>query len=138
MYCPPKNPAMRRFSRRIVTTMAWYATTLILALLARKHLHPNLAFAGLLAIATAIPVVAVIAVVGLYLKEETDEFQHQLLTQMILWATGCTLTTTTIWGLLELFTPVPRLEAFSIFSLFWVFFGIVSVLLNLRYRAAND
>jgi hypothetical protein len=138
MNCAPKNPAMRRFSRRFLIAMVCYATTLILALLARKHLHPNLVMAGLLAIATAIPVVAVIACVGLYLKEETDEFQRQLLTQNILWSTGCTLTSTTIWGLLELFTPVPRLEAFSIFSLFWVFFGIFTVFLNMRYRSSND
>ncbi len=138
MKCTPNNVAIRRFSRRILITMVWYSATLILALLARKHLHPSLLFASLLAVATAIPVVSVIAVVGLYLKEETDEFQRQLLTQKILWATGCTLIITTTWGLLELFTPVARLQAFSVFSLYWVFFGIATVMLNLRYRAANE
>ena len=138
MECTAKTRAVHSYTRRIMITMAVYIVACILAVTARDHLHTDRLLVIVLAIATAIPLVAVIAIVGLYLKEETDEFQRELLVQQILWATGLTLTCTSTWGMLEMFSGVPRLPAFYIFVIFWIFFGLVSVPLRRRYRTVAD
>jgi hypothetical protein len=138
MECTPKTRAARSYTRRIMITMAFYMVACILAVAARNNLHTDRFLVIILAIATAIPLVAVIAIVGLYLKEETDEFQRELLVQQLLWATGLTLTSTSTWGMLEMFSGLPRLPAFYIFVIFWIFFGLASFPLRRRYRTVAD
>ena len=75
-----------------------------------------------------------IAIAGLYLKEETDEFQRSIFQQSLLWSIGLVLAVTSIWGLLEMIASVPHLPIFYVFPAFCVFFGICSPLLKRRYR----
>src|SRR5450756_1305058 len=101
MICRSPSPAVRRYNRRMLFASAVYLVTLLPAVLAIKHLHPGHAIAVVLAIIPALPIAAIVAIVGLYLKEEKDEFQRELLIQALLWATACTLVATSTWGLLE-------------------------------------
>jgi uncharacterized membrane protein YcfT len=88
----------------------------------------------MIAILPSIPLVAMIAIAGLYLKEETDEFQRAIFQQSLLWSIGFVLALTSIWGLLEMIADVPHLPIFYVFPGFCVFFGICSPLLKRRYR----
>jgi hypothetical protein len=138
MLCKPNSPAVRRYNRRIFIATAAYLVTLLSTALIIKHLHPAHAVAVVLAIIPAIPIAATIAIVGLYLKEEKDEFQRELLIQALLWATAFTLTTTSTWGLLEIYAEVAPLTSFYVFVLFWFFFGMAMIPLRMRYRTGRD
>jgi len=138
MICRTISPAVRRYNRRIFLASAVYLVTLLGTVLSIKHLHPGHAIAVVLAIIPALPIAAIVAIVGLYLKEEKDEFQRELLIQALLWATAFTLVTTSTWGLLEMYSGAPPLPAFYVFVLFWFFFGMSMIPLRIRYRTGSN
>ena len=96
--------------------------------------HKSNGMAIVIAILPSIPLVGMIAIAGLYLKEETDEFQRFIFQQSMLWSVGFVLAITSIWGLLEMIADVPHLPIFYVFPGFCVIFGICSPLLKRRYR----
>jgi len=133
MFCTPKNPAIRRYTYRLLVAMSFYIAFIVVAVYAfREHITGPLAY--LLAALPALPIVAMLAIIGLYLAEEKDEFQRNVLVQSILWAVGATLSFTTIWGFLELFVAVPHFDLYLVFPLFWGLVGVASPLLKRRYR----
>ena len=73
---------------------------------------------------------------GLYLDEERDEFQRNLLVQSLLGALVETLKLScTIWGYLEDFKPRPRiLDLVLVYPMFWVLASISYGLIWRRYR----
>lgn len=66
---------------------------------------------------------------------ELDEFMRSLQIRAIMW--GLTLTTaiTTAWGLLEFYTPVPRLPIFYVLPGFYLLYGLASVIVHKRHNA---
>ena len=138
MDCFPKSAAGHRYTKRIAVTMSCYVALLFFSVWALKHLHPNHAVTVLLALLPAIPIVGVVVIVGLYLKEEKDEFQRELLTQALLWGMGGTLAIASVWGFLEANASAPHVPAFYAFVLFWAIVGIVGVIQRFQYRGGGD
>ena len=134
MDCLPNNRASRRYNKRYLIAMPFYLGLLFLATHILRHDHPSRPLALVIAILPSIPLVAMIAIAGLYLKEETDEFQRSIFQQSLLWSIGLVLAVTSVWGLLEMIAGVPHLPIFYVFPAFCVFFGICSPLLKRRYR----
>lgn len=128
------NPAIRRYLARFLTAMALYVVFLIAAVLAFPRYHPTGAAAYALAILPALPIIGVIAVVGLYLAEEKDEFQRAVLIQGMIWGIGATLAATTAWGFLEVFSLAPHAPLYLIFPLFCACAAVSCGLLKRRYR----
>jgi hypothetical protein len=134
MGCLQKNPATRRYLYRFVPTMTAYVVFLLFAEWAIHRFHPTGSLLYALAVLPAIPIVGIIVVVGLYLAEEKDEFQRNLLIQSMLWGLGAIMALTTVWGFLQIFTPIPRFQPYMTFPLFWCFQGIATGVLQKRYR----
>lgn len=134
MDCLPNNQATRRYNKRYLIATPLYLIFLFLAIHILRHDHPSRSLAIVIAILPSIPLVAMIAIAGLYLKEETDEFLRSIFQQSLLWSIGLVLAITSIWGLLEVIVGVPHLPIFYVFPGFCLFFGICSPLLKLRYR----
>ena len=134
MDCLPNNPAANRYKARIRPVFAAYALTTIGVALLFKHHTPHGPLAYLLAIIPALTIIAMIVIVGLYLKEETDEFQRNVLVQSMVWGTGVTLSITTLWGFLELFSLAPHFDTYLVFPLFWFCVGVSTPFLKRKYR----
>jgi hypothetical protein len=134
MGCLQKNPAMRRYLWRFIPTMIAYVVVLLFVEWFVHRFHPAGALLDGMAILPAIPIIGIIVVVGLYLAEEKDEFQRNLLIQSMLWGLGAILSLTTVWGFLQIFTPIPRFQPFMTFPLFWCFQAIATGALQKRYR----
>ena len=134
MFCTASNPAIRRYTYRFIGAMLLYALFLILAVWVFKHYHPTGVLAYLLAVLPALPIIGGLVVIGLYLVEEKDEFQRTVLIQSMLWGIGATLAVTTVWGFLENFLQVPRLDLYLVFPLFWFFVGIFTPILKAKYK----
>jgi hypothetical protein len=98
------------------------------------HLHPGGFLAYLCAIVFALLGVALIVILGLYLKEEQDEFERAVWVQSMLWGIGTTLTVITVWGSLVEFDLVKSLKPMFFFPLFFLITAIARLLLKLRYR----
>jgi hypothetical protein len=134
MTCTTNNPAVRRYILRFAVAISFYMLFLVGTVWAFVHTRPTGWLAYLLAILPSLPIIASLAVVGLYLKEEKDELVRMIFVQSLIWAIGATLTATTVWGFLENFAHVPHMDLFLVFPMFWAFVGIFSPMVNARYR----
>lgn len=128
------SPAGRRYLKRFIPTMITYVVLIFGASFALRALEIAGPLAWVIAAAPGIPVVAVLAIVGLYLKEETDEFQRNVQAEAMIWGIGLTLSGTTVWGLLEFYVEAPRLPVFWAFPIFFFTMGLAQVFVRRRYR----
>jgi hypothetical protein len=135
MDCLKNNAAQRRYLWRFLATIASYVILFAVADSAFHRQHPTGAIAIALALAPAVAIVASIAVVGLYIAEEQDEFQRFLFIRSVLWGVGLTLAFTTVQGFLELFTPISKFHLYAVYPLFWVITGFAQGLHSWYYRS---
>jgi hypothetical protein len=101
MQCIPHSKAGRRYVYRLAPTMALYIVFLFIAKWLFHHLHPTGLIVYLLAVLPALPLIGALAIVGLYIAEESDEFERSIIVQSMLWGLGAALSISTIWGSLE-------------------------------------
>jgi hypothetical protein len=129
-----KSPAGRRYLRRFIPTMAAYVVLVFGASFAIDRLELGGPVAWALAIAPSLPILGVIAIMGLYLKEETDEFQRNILIESMLWGFGLTMAVTSVWGFLEIYVDAPALPSFWAFPIFCGAMGLAQPFVRARYK----
>lgn len=134
MICMPMSKAGRRYIYRLAPTMVIYLVLLFLAKWTFHHLHPTGLIVYLLAILPALPLIGSLAVVGLYIAEEADEFERSIVVQSMIWGLGAALSISTIWGFLEDFAGAPQVSTFYIYFSFWIVMGISQPFIRMRYR----
>jgi hypothetical protein len=116
-----QHPAIRRYTRRIVPITFAYVGAIALA----TALVPDNAPANAVTIGLALlPGMAALGwlwAMGRLLIELDDEYLRMLEVRKFLVATGATLAITSVWGVLELFSPeVPRLAVFFVFPMWCI------------------
>lgn len=134
MKCTTNNPAKRRYMWRLAITMALYIAFLVLAVVIFVHYRPTGPLAWLLALLPALGIIAQIAVFGMYLAEEKDEFQKNLGVQAMIWGIGATLSVTVVWGFLEGFVHLRHLDLILVYPLYCVLSGIALGIQQMRYK----
>jgi hypothetical protein len=134
MICLPKSKAERRYIYRLAPTMIAYVVFLFLAQWIFHHYHPTGLLAYLLAILPALPIIGSLAIVGLYIAEESDEFLRSILVESMLWGLGGALSVGTVWGFVEEFTNAPHLSIFYVYVFFWIFMGVSKPFVAMKYR----
>jgi hypothetical protein len=130
----PSNPAQRRYVIRMVVAAALCVLFSVVAAASFLLGHIQGVLAYLVAVLPAFPIMGALVGTGLYLAEEKDEFQRELLIQSLLGGIGATLSATTIWGFLEDFTHVPHLDLIWVYPIFWLFVGLSMPFVWMRYR----
>ena len=134
MSCFYTTKAARRYVYRLLPTMIVYVLFTFIAQWSFHHLHPTGLMVYLLAILPALPLVGSIAIVGLYIAEESDEFQRSIVIKSMLWGFGVALAIGSVWGSLEIFANAPHRSAFYAYLSFWIVNAISGVVIRLRYR----
>lgn len=129
-----KSLAGRRYLKRFIPTMVAYIVLVFGASFVFDQLDLAGPVAWALAIAPAIPILGVIAVMGLYLKEETDEFQRNILVESMLWGFGLTMAVTSVWGFAEIYVHALPLPAFWVFPMFCMGMGLSQFFVRARYK----
>ncbi len=102
--------------------------------LSHFHLHPTRIWAVLCAALSSSPFIAFLFSFGLYLSDEKDEFQRELLVQSILWSLGVTACVAFIWLAVGMFIQVPRMNFASGVFLFGLVFVVSLWAMRWRYR----
>jgi hypothetical protein len=128
------GPVMKRYRHRLAIAMMTYCVTLLgsLSLLRGGKLSGPLLW--IVAAAPAFPILGVLAVMGLYLKEEPDEFERAVQVESMLWGLGAVLAVTTVWGFLSNAQVVPAPPLFLVFPLYCVSWGISQPFIRRRYQ----
>jgi hypothetical protein len=94
--------------------------------------HGALAYG--LALLPAIPVVGMAVAMGLYFREENDEFERVVRIEQALWATGGTLTIATVWGFTEMLADAPHLPNWIWFPVWALLTAVADFFIRRRYR----
>jgi hypothetical protein len=116
-----RNPAFRRYLRRVVPITLAYLASIALATWVIPDDAPANALTIGLAILPGLAVVGWIWAMGRLLVELDDEYLRMLEVRKMIVATGVTLAVTSVWGILELYSPeVPRLPVFFVFPIWCV------------------
>lgn len=134
MPCMPNSKAGRRYIYRLAPTMLLYLVFLFIAQRTFHHHHPTGLFAYFLAVLPALPLIGSLAVVGLYIAEESDEFERSIVVQSMLWGLGGALSVCTVWGFLEDYVNAPHISGFYVYFCFWIIMGISQPFIRMRYR----
>ena len=116
-----RNPAFRRYLGRFVPITVAYLASIALATWIIPDDAPANALTIGLAILPGLAVVGWIWAMGRLLIELDDEYLRMLEVRKMIVATGVTLALTSVWGILELYSPdVPRLPVFFVFPLWCI------------------
>ena len=130
----PKSLAMRRYLRRTWSLFAVYMVIVFTVALLIKHAIPPGFWRYVAAVVPTVPLIGVIAAIGLYLHEETDEFRRNLYAQSMLWGLGVVLVLTSVWGFLEMLADAPHIAAWWVFPIYSVAQDAARHLIARRYR----
>jgi hypothetical protein len=130
----PQSPAMKRYMSRFIPTMTLYVAVIFSVSWIFNRFEPTGPAAWALALIPALPILAIIAIMGLYLKEEADEFVRNLLVEAMLWGVGLTLAIMTVWGFLEIYADAPKLPSFWAFPIFCFGMGVAQPFVRRRYQ----
>jgi uncharacterized YccA/Bax inhibitor family protein len=109
------NLAARRYMWRCGLSMAAYMAVLIGCISAIRHLHPEGPLLVILSVLPALPMLAVIWSIFMFIVDQQDEYLRMRQVRQILVGTAFTLAVTTVWGFLEEAHVVPHIP------LQWVF-----------------
>ena len=142
MICNPAgnklNKASKRYTRRLAAVMFFYMLTVwrVTPFVRTHHLSGRSLY-----IASAlptIPVIVMLVVVGLYLREERDEYARQQTVVSMLWAIAITLGFTAFTDFLRSYGAIAAVPPFTEFCLFWLSMGVVSAVQTMRNRVGTD
>jgi hypothetical protein len=123
-----KTPAWKRYNWRVVWLSLAYAVFLIGAALGFKYHYVSGASAYVAAILPALPIIGIIGAIGRYLVEEDDEYVRMLMVRQTLWASGFSLSAATIWGFLESFELIGRVDGYYVVIVWFFGLGIGGVI----------
>jgi len=127
------NAAQRRYNRGVILASLAYSVLLVSEQYALRYAHLGPAANYALAVLPALPIIGIFVLIGRYLVEEQDEYLRMRMIRQILWATGLTLTATTLWGFLE-DAGLPHLPMFYVAVVWFAGLGIGGCGMNLRDR----
>lgn len=125
----PRNPAYRRYSRRIAISSALYVAAIVGASTLLGGVVAVSPLAVAIALLPGLAVLLMLYAIARLLIELDDEYLRMLEVRKALVATGLVLAVASVWGLLELYTAVPRLQVFWVFPI-WCLGLMVGALVN--------
>jgi hypothetical protein len=131
--CAARSPAAKRYRRRQHIALSIYAVLLLGAIWTRLGLHLAAPLIWVVAAVPALPLVATIAAMGLYLREETDEFERTVMVESALWATGGVLVLSSVWGFLEMLGGASHVDSWVWFPAWCVLLGVANLLTRRRF-----
>ena len=134
----PKSKAERRYTRRMLIAMSIYILLVLITTHLVRREHVTGWWLYVFAVLPSLPILRVLQVVGLYLKEETDEYVRQQVINSLLWAMAAVLAITAFTDFLRSYTSFAGLPPFTVFVSFWMIFGITQAVQSRLNRVPTD
>ena len=129
--------AYRVYLRRMAVAAVLYVAASFIAVKLLHHNTPVSPLAVSLALLPGLAVLLMLYAIGRLLIDLDDEFLRMLEVRKALIATGVTLATSSVWGLLELLTMVPKLEVFWVFPIWCAGLGVGAVINRITHGTAG-
>lgn len=138
MICESNSKAKKSLRWRVGIATCAYVPLLLGASEWVKHHPPTGLALFLMAALPALPVIAIFAAVGMYFKEEQDEYQRSVLIGCMLWGTGALLTVLIFASFLKIFGWKGHMPPFLGFWVFFVFMMAAKITYRVRNRVTGD
>jgi len=138
MFCEWKSNAAKRYQITVAIEMASYILILFGVETFVKRHHPAGAELYALAALPSIPIIAVLVAVGIYLRDEKDEYQRHLMVKSMLWGTACVLSLSTFLAFLHSFGWTGSVSPFTEFVAFWFVVAAAKAFYQLTNRVKDD
>lgn len=126
------GPAIQRYTQGIAVTSFLYVAGLGLGMFLFKNLHLGIAATALVAMLPVLPTLAMIGVMGRYLREETDEYLRHRAVMAALVGLGFVLVLGSFWGFLETFGVAPHVWAWWVMPVWAIGMGAGQVWMRVR------
>lgn len=117
-----RTSAGTRYRRRAWIAALAYAALVAVSALMKMAFSPPPLLVAAVAVASALPIIGLIALLGLYLREETDEYVRNRLILSMLLALGVVLSLSSVFGMLQfggLVGDLPVFLAFVVWACAW-------------------
>jgi RsiW-degrading membrane proteinase PrsW (M82 family) len=138
MFCDWKSKASKRYQVTVLIEMTAY----VLILLGEKtflgHHNPVGIELYTLAALPTVPIIAVLVAVGIYLRDEKDEYQRDLMVKSMLWGTAGVLSLSTFLAFLHSFGWTGSVSPFTEFVAFWLLVAAAKAFYKLMDRVPAD
>ena len=138
MDCRIKSKAQKTYQKRVAWTMAVYVLLVCATTILVRRVGVSGWLLYLIAVIPCLPVLRLLHVVVLYLREEKDEFQRLLVVNAILAGATVTLMVSAFSDFLRSYTTKGLLPPFTIFVLFWLTFAATQAIQSFTNRVAGD
>ena len=138
MFCKCDTAARKRYKRDVQRLMMGYLLALFCSAWLVKHASGQGPVRYVWAVLPTLPIVGVIARMGKYLQEETDEYQRLLQMKAILGGTGALLTALVVSDFLRAFAKAPDFAPFVLFMCFGAGMGVMQFVQWMRNRVPGD
>lgn len=122
----------------IMLTMSGFALVIVGTNLFLERHHSQGAQLVVLAALPLVPILCMLAMVGMYLQKETDEFQRQVMVRSMLGAIAVALATNFFAGMLRGLGAIPSWPPFAEFVVFWFAFGAIQVAQVIANRVRDN
>jgi len=131
------SPAGRRYLKRFTPTMLAYVGAVIASSVAVDRLHPTGIALVAWSILPALPVLAILVVIGLYIHEETDEYLRLRIVSAMLIGIGVVLAVSVVLGFLQLYHAIGQVDVFWAFPIWCGAWGAAQCLLAWRDKMSG-
>lgn len=132
-----QSAANKRYIRRFLPTMFAYVVILFACVWAINTYAPTGPALVILCLLPSLPIIAAIAIMGLYLNEEPDEFLRRQMAAAMLGGTAVVLAVATVVGFLQMGKVIGEVEAIWAFPVWCGSWGVIQCGMALRNRLSE-
>jgi uncharacterized membrane protein len=136
--CGTSTPAGKRYQRRVIVTMSLYVAVLFCSVWVVKHLHPHGWLLYGIALLPALPILAMLTALGVYLQEEKDEYVRLVTMRSLLVGTAVLLSVLMVNDFLRSLSGAAALPEFTSWVVFFLVFGAAQAVQTMRNRVSDD
>ena len=136
--CGISTPAGKRYQRRVMVTMLVYLAVLFAAAFLVKHTHPHGWLLYTIAVVPALPLLAMMGAMGVYLQEEKDEYVRLVTMRSLLAGTAALLAVLVVSDFLRGIGGTRALPVFTTWLTFFVVFGVAQAVQTMGNRVQGD
>jgi hypothetical protein len=137
-FCGTSTPAGKRYQRRVMVTMLLYLVVLFAAVLIVKHTHPHGWLLYAIALTPALPILAMMGALGVYLQEEKDEYVRLITMRSLLVGTAALLAVLIVNDFLRSISGGAAIPPFTSWVVFFLVFGVAQGVQTMRDRVKSD
>jgi hypothetical protein len=138
LFCGTSTPAGKRYQRRVMVTMVFYLAVLFAAMYLVKHTHLHGWVLYTISLVPALPLLAMLGALGIYLTEEKDEYVRLMTMRSLLAGTAALLATLVVNDFLRSISGAGALPVFTSWVLFFVVFGVAQAVQTMGNRVKDD